>query len=241
MTIKPLLYENVEPVDKKRHSNLYVKTGVNYAFAKNVNAVPLMIKEFSQAFTEYPIVFAGNNSKVTPIVVMGFNEKQNLFIANDASWNASYVPAFIRRYPFLLAKNNDGKTLTLCIDENFDGCNEEGRGERLYDSEGKRTQYLEKTLQFLEACQIHHLQTQKFCEHLIELELLEPMQVQFNGKTEEETRILSRFMGVNLKKLIGITEKNILKLFRNDGLELIYQHIFSIRNFDSMTNAMRQY
>lgn len=59
------------------------------------------------------------------------------------------MPAFLRRYPFVFSSNDDASTFTLCIDEEFDGLNQDGRGERLFDSEGERTQYLQNVLGFL--------------------------------------------------------------------------------------------
>ena len=239
MATQLLIYGDVKPVTKTNHQNLYVKTGGNYSFAENVNSVPLMAVEFPQAFAEYPIVFAGDEKKVTPVVVMGVNEKQNLFVKKDEGWDAKYIPAFIRRYPFVFSSTDDGKTLTLCIDESFEGCNQEGRGERLFDNDGERTQYLENTLKFLENYQAHHLRTNMFCEQLVELELLQPMQAQFTaGKANGEPRTLSGFMGINREKLKELSDENVLKLFKNDSLELIYQHLLSMRNFSTMAEKL---
>lgn len=229
-----LIYEDVKPISKEKHKDLCVKTGSDYSFAKEVNSVPLMAIEFIHAAAEYPIVFAGDTEKVTPVVIMGTSAKENLFI-KDENWDAKYIPAFIRRYPFIFASPDDGKTLTLCIDEKFDGCNTQGKGERLFDDDGERTQFLENTLKFLENYQIHHQRTQIFCKKLVELELLEPMQARIaESADDKKPKNLTGFWGVKRDKLKSISEENVQQLFKNDGLELIYLHLHSLRNFLSI-------
>ena len=126
MATQLLIYEDVKPISKVQHKDLCVKAGSDYSFAKELNCVPLMAIELVHAAAEYPVVFAGDAEKVTPVAIMGTSAKENLFIQKE-NWDAKYIPAFIRRYPFIFASPDDGKTLTLCIDEKFDGCNREGR------------------------------------------------------------------------------------------------------------------
>ena len=110
------------------------------------------------------------------------------------------MPAFIRRYPFLLALSQDQKTLALCIDESFAGCNQEARGEALFDENGERTPYLSGVLEFLEDYQRQFARTERYCEKLQQLGLLESMKAQFNlGRGEHRT--LSGFQTVKREKL----------------------------------------
>jgi len=98
MSSKQLLfYELVTPISKLRHANFTVLEGKGYAFAADVNSVPLMTVEFLAASGEYPIVFSIEDDVVLPIAVVGIDSGKSLFVDADGSWNASYVPAFIRR------------------------------------------------------------------------------------------------------------------------------------------------
>ncbi|MBI2204443.1 MAG: SapC family protein [Candidatus Rokubacteria bacterium] len=120
MTAKLLIYETVVPVSRARHGTWSVEVGADYAFSRHVNSVPLMAVEFPQAAAEYPIVFSGTD-EVMPAVILGVRGTENLYLGGNGAWQARYVPAFVRRYPFVFSSGDDGKTFTLCIDEAFGG------------------------------------------------------------------------------------------------------------------------
>ena len=232
MTTQLLIYGNVKPITKSEHGDLHIKTGSDYEFAKDVNSVPLMAVEFRQAASEYPIVFAGNDKDVMPAVILGSRNDENLYYNGENGWDAKYIPAFIRRYPFVFSSSDSGDNFTLCIDEEFTGCNREGKGERLFDADGEQTQYLNNVLEFLKEFQAHFRRSQVFCAKLVELDLLEPMGAQFNQ--DGERRSLTGFLAVNREKLKALPGEELAELARTDGLELLYLHLNSLSNFNSM-------
>lgn len=228
MTKQLLIYEQVVPISKQRHADWSVKTGTDYSFAKTINSVPLMAVEFPNATVDYPIVFAGTEEEVMPIVILGI-DNNNLYITESGDWNDQYIPAFIRRYPFVFSSPNEEGKSTLCIDEGFAGCNQEGRGERLFDSQGEQTQYLQNILGFLQQYQAHFQRTRIFCQRLKEYNLLEQAYARLTPPDGEQ-RSLRGFMRVNLERLKALTDEQILTLARTDELELIYLHLHSLHN-----------
>lgn len=237
MAAQLLFYQDVHPVTLDRHKNVSVKPGLSYVFAKNVNAVPLTATEFVKAASAYPIVFAGSEEELVPVVVLGAQRTENLFVGDDGSWQGDYIPAFVRRYPFVFSSDKAGKTFMLHIDESFDGFNREGRGERLFDNEGKQTRYLQDVLTFLQEYQAHFKRTSEYCKRLKALDLLQPMQAQFNLSSGEK-RSLSGFMTVNRDKLKSIQNEELQVMFSNDELECTYLHLYSLRHFASMLERM---
>ncbi|WP_067521341.1 SapC family protein [Endozoicomonas ascidiicola] len=237
MTVQLLIYGQVEAVNKKRHAGWSIKAENNYDFARKVNSVPLMAVEFPKAAEDYAIVFAGNGDDIVPVVVMGVREGENAYVDEQGQWKVGYVPAFIRRYPFVFATSDEGKTLTLCLDEAYAGCNQEGRGERLFDAEGEQTQYLDKVLSFLKDYQAQHQRTQQFCRKLNELGVLEDMGAKFTLPGQEE-RTLTGFKVVNREKLKGIAAEELSALMANDGLELIYRHLHSMSNLNKVIERL---
>jgi SapC len=233
MVAQLLIYEKAVPVNPRKHGDWSIKTGTDYSFAKNVNSVPLMAAEFPSAGGDYAIVFTGNDDEIMPSVILGIRDQQNLQVSEDGKWQAKYIPAFIRRYPFVFSSSDDGATFTLCIDEDFAGCNQEGIGERLFDSEGARTQYLENVLGFLREFQSQFMRTQVFCRKLKELDLLEPMQAQISVRGDQPLS-LTGFMAVNREKLKEVPGDKLAELAKTDELELIYTHLQSMRNFSPM-------
>jgi len=238
MTTQLLFYCKVDAVNKDRHQDLYVETGKDYSFTQDINAVPLTAVEFQSAAREYPIVFAENQDNVVPAVILGTSKNENLFFSETGGWQGKYIPAFVRRYPFIFSSSEDGKTLTLCIDEDFSGCNKEGKGERLFDFDGEHTQYLKNVLKFLEKYQAHFRQTKVFCQKLIEFELLVPITAQFS-LAEDEHHSLNGMYGINRDKLNYLTSDQLSNLAQTDSLELVFLHLQSLRNFSSMQEKAR--
>ncbi len=125
MATQLLIYERAVPVSSARHGQWSVEVGGDYTFSKSVNSVPLMAVEFPMAAMEYPIVFAGSQDAVMPAVIVGLRGQENLFLTPEHGWKASYIPAFVRRYPFVFSSNEDNSQFTLCIDEAFHGFNQD--------------------------------------------------------------------------------------------------------------------
>ncbi len=233
MTTQLLIYQRAVPVSKQRHLHWSVKAGSDFSFAKHVNSVPLMAVEFPSAAREYTVVFAGSEEAVMPVVILGVKERENRYLTETGAWQAKYVPAFVRRYPFVFSASEDGANFALCIDEEFAGCNQAGRGERLFDAEGEHTQYLRNVLEFLKSYQAQFRRTQAFCKKLKDLNVLEPMQAQFTLGTGERA-LLAGFMAVNREKLKGLSGDELSQLAKTDELELIYQHLQSLRNLSDV-------
>src|SRR5437868_4260906 len=144
-----LIYETAVPVSSVQHAKASVDSVGDYRFTRNINSVPLMAVEFPFAASEYAIVFAGNRDALMPAVILGMRDKQNLFLDAAGAWQAKYVPAFVRRYPFVFSTSNDGKTFTLCIDESFSGFNTEGRGQSLFNQDGTPSEFTDNVLKFV--------------------------------------------------------------------------------------------
>ena len=237
MTRQLLIYERAVVVSSQRHRDWSVKTGADYSFTREVNSVPLMAVEFPNATAEYAIVFAGPEESLMPAVILGIRDRENLYLNEVGGWEAQYLPAFVRRYPFVFSGSDDGGTFTLCIDEKFSGCNQEGRGERLFDAEGQRTQYLESILAFLRDYQAHFHGTRAFCRKIKELGLLEPMRAQITLKTGQRLA-LEGFMAVNRERLKNLSSDALAALAKAGELELLYLHLQSMRNFRAMLDRV---
>lgn len=229
-----LFYESVVPVSSQAHRDLCIERK-DFGFAAKVNSVPLTAIEIPFAAREYTIVFAGNEQNVTPVVVLGVSEAQNAYLDENLAWKANYIPAFVRRYPFVFSQNEEGTQFTLCIDESWAGCNREGRGQRLFDEEGKQTPYLDTMLKFLSDYQQQFMRTQAYAKKLQELNLLEPMQAQITLPTGEK-RSLGGFLGATRNRIKSLTSEKLAELAKTDELELTYLQIASLNNLGEVLN-----
>ena len=210
-----------------------MKAGANYSFARKVNSVPLVAAEFAEAGAEFPIVFAGEGENIVPTVVLGAVGAENAYIEAEGKWKARYIPSFIRRYPFVFSHQTENGQLILHIDESFDGVNKEGRGERLFDTEGNRTQYLSNVLTFLQDYQLKFNRSQLYCKRLAEHDLLRPMEAQFTLPSGER-RSLTGFKTVDREKLKALDPDVLATMLRTDELECTFLHLASLRHFASV-------
>lgn len=224
-----LIYKKAVPVTVKQHGDVSIKAGTDFGFAKEVNSVPLLASEFDLASGEYAIVFSGEGGDVMPAVLLGIRDHEILYVDDAGAWNAKYIPAFVRRYPFVFS-TEDKHTFNLCIDEDFAGVNRKGLGERLFDAGGERTQYLQNVLSFLQAYQAQFEATRAFCRRLRDLDLLEATQAQFVLRSGQRLS-LGGFMNVNRNRLRALPGDVLAGLAASGDLDLIYAHLHSQRNF----------
>ena len=100
-----MFYNSIEPINLEQHGKMKVRALTTMPEVAKTHAVPLTVDEFTLVQRHYPIVFSVGEAPV-PIVLMGLNEGVNVFLDdNGRSTDPSlYIPAYLRRYPFLLAK-----------------------------------------------------------------------------------------------------------------------------------------
>ncbi|MGB5440409.1 MAG: SapC family protein [Gammaproteobacteria bacterium] len=232
---KPLFYNQVVPISREQHAKLRIKPGAGYDYAKDANAVLLTVMEFPFASREYPIVFIEDGDTVNPAAVLGLNKYENQFLNSDGTWDAGYVPAYVRRYPFITGITGDnGEDLVVCIDESAAVFNT-SEGKALFDESGEHTEFLKKSIEFLQDYQGQVQHTSKFSSRMKELGLLAPMRADFQVKGGAKTS-LAGFKVVDRDKLKALPKNTLVKLLKSDELELIYLHLASLGNFKNLAS-----
>jgi hypothetical protein len=231
--VQPLFYREVVPVSAGEHRDLSLDPSAGFAFAGHTNSVYLMAGEFVAAAREYPIVFAGVASeRVVPVALLGLRPQQNLFLEADGRWDAEYVPAYVRRYPFVLAQvpaADGGERFSVCIDAAWPGLNREGRGERLLADDGSAGPLMNRTMEFLQQFQVQWQLTEAFCTRIVELGLLEPVSARVRTAAGEEFS-LSGFSCVKREALKALPADTLKELAASDYLQAVYLHLWSLDN-----------
>ena len=231
MATQLLFYYEVAPVTAERHSKWHMRKLTDFSFARNVNSVPLMAAEFLSALTDYPIVFAGDEESVLPVLLLGMRNSENAYIDSEGNWKGRYIPAFVRRYPFVLALSDDGEKYYLCIDESFPGFNQSEEGPALIGEDGTPSEYSDDVLKFLGQYQAEFERTKAICKKLKDLNLLEAKQVEATSPTGEKMTV-DGFFAVDPARLATLSSEAIVDLVRSGTYELICFHLASLRNFD---------
>ena len=233
MSAQLLFYNQVVPISAERHANWHVRPLQDYSFTKKVNSVPLMAVEFLNASTDFPIVFAGDDEMVMPVLLLGMRNFENAFLDSAGQWEGKYIPAFIRRYPFVFSRSEEGEQFFLCIDESFAGFNQEGDGPALIGEDGKASEYTDGVLNFLSQYQSEFLRTQAICAKLKQLNLLERKQVEATLPTGEKMS-LTGFYTVDRPRLATLSSEAIVDLVRSGAYELICYHLASLGNLNEL-------
>jgi hypothetical protein len=229
-------YEKPVLLDRQKHRNRRVRPGGDFGFARKANSVYLAGVEFNEACKEYAIVFTRSGSgRVVPVVMLGLRARENLLVDAEGRWDARYIPAFVRRYPFVLAEL-PGQSLAVCIDEAFAGLNET-EGEALFDAAGQDTSYLRNALDFLAHYQREHLRTEAFCQRLEQSGLL----VEMNARADlvdGRSFTVNNVLVVDEKKLGSLSDAAALGLFRSGELHLLSMHLVSLSNMQRLVDRL---
>lgn len=239
MSSQPLFYKNIVPLNKETHGDWSVEAVSNYKHTSETNSLYIAAIEFIKAANEYPIVFGvGEDESVFPVAILGLRKNVNLYLSKKGEWLANYVPAYVRRYPFILATGEESPgNFTVCIDQDCPGFNNKGKGEKLFDEDGNESELLKNSVEFLKDYQNHIQLTTLFCNYIKELGLLEPMKADVKLADGEEIS-LGGFMGVNRENLKALDSETMENLVKTDQMELIYAHLISLGNIDSLTSRI---
>lgn len=237
-----LIYERPMQLNRVAHKDLRIRaTQGDFQFASHLNSVPLACSEFARAACHYPVVFAGNSpDAVVPAVLLGLQPKQNLMVDEAGQWQEdAYVPAFLRRYPFVLAeKEGQDQDFTVCLDAAFKGLVEDGAdGEPLFDADGQDTPLLANALKFLQEYQVHLARTRAFSSKLAKLDLLQLKQVRVQPVSGEPFT-LDGFFVVDEQKLRELKGKALRELASSGDLGWIYAHLLSLVNVERLTRRL---
>lgn len=234
MVGQALFYEQATALSAQRHGDWCIDQGGRFAYARNTNSVPLMAVEFQRTVAQCPVVFVNaGDGAVLPVAVLGLQVRQNVFIGSDGNWTGKYIPAFVRRYPFIFAADDEQKRFTLCVDESYGGFNQEGRGERLFDSEGKPTEFLSRMLGFLSEYQSQHQRTLEFTRALTEHGLFEEMRADVSSRAGAKAS-LTGFLTINRERLMALEDSVLGAMVRNGHMELICLHWQSMGRFSEL-------
>jgi hypothetical protein len=231
-----LYYEKPVLLNREKHRNRKIRPSAGFGFARNANSLYLAGVEFTEACKEYAIVFTKQaGGKVAPVVVLGLRNRENLFVDAEDRWTAAYIPAFVRRYPFVLAEL-PGEQMGVCIDEAFPGLNDK-EGEGLFDDKGGNTPFLQNALDFLQRYQVEYLRTEAFCRKLADAGLLVEMSAKAD-LVDGRSFTVAGLMVVDEKKLQELPDDKALALFRTGELHLISMHLLSLSNLSRLVDRM---
>ena len=230
-----LFYTQPEPISIEAHGKLGVTPADKpYAFVAQTNIVPLTVTEFAPAALSYPIIFIGDNKQ--PVVAMGLRPNDNLFIDNGDFRSDSYIPAYVRRYPFVFANDDTQNRMILCIDRaaSFVGENAEIP---LFDGD-QPSAYVQNAMAFCTNFEEERLRTESFVKLLTDLDMFETREANFTPRNADGSagpvQKLAEYHAVSEDKLKALPVEKLAELRDNGALGQIYAHLVSLLGWDRL-------
>lgn len=225
----PLFFNDLVPLSSSQHADYKIKAQDTAPFLITNHAVPVTIDEFVSAGRFFPIVFSSGAQPV-PLALMGLNEGVNVFVGDDGKLvKPVYVPAYVRRYPFLLAKlRNDSDELSLCFDPTAPGVGTDIDGNALFEA-GNPTQTTTDILNFCREFEEAGARTAAFMEEVDKLDVLMDGEVAIQVDGQEQPYVYRGFRMVDEAKLRDLRGDTLRKISQNGILPLLYAHLFSMQ------------
>jgi hypothetical protein len=226
----PLFYKDLLPVNSRDHAGWKAGSLGSAAYLAETHAIPLTSDEFVDAQRDYPIVFTSGENPL-PIALFGLNEGVNTFVGEDMKIaELIYLPAYARRYPFILAKLQQGNDdMSLCFDPTAGLIGADQEGMPLFDEAGQPTEYTQGVLDFCRRFEEAGQRTKLFMDELAKLDILMDGEIAITRNDMPDTPFIYRgFRMVDENKLRELPAATLEELAKNGMLMLIYAHLFSL-------------
>ncbi len=241
----PLFYKKPVVLNAEQHRRSGLADSADFSFARGEIAVPLQISELALAARTYPIVFSDTPQPVA-LAVMGIKVGENLFIDKHGKWQENcYIPAYVRRYPFIGMTVEEKGTQILAIDAASDrfiaDVSPAQEKFRLFDDQGGATELARSAIAFCDAFHQEHLQTLAYCQALQDAGLLSSNQVNIELKDGSRYR-LDGFKTIDEKAFRNLPADTVVDWHKKGWLDLTVLYFIAQQNWQlSLTlNAVRQ-
>lgn len=231
-----LLYSRPEPLNPEAHGGLGIQPSETpYRFALTAHAVPLQVTEFGPAAINYPIIFAGDQKQ--PMAIMSIRQQENLFISNDGAFEPdAYVPAYLRRFPFILADDPDNQRLIVCLDVAAEAL--KPGGEIALFNGPEPTEFTRKAIEFCTNYEGERQRTDNFLSTLRDLDLFELKEAFFqptnpDGTLGQSVR-LADYFAISEEKLRALPPETLASLRDSGALMQMYAQLISLNAWDKL-------
>jgi hypothetical protein len=223
------VFEKIVPVNKDVHAHTKVGEISSFAFASKLHVAYVTMQEFTRAAATFPIVFIeykeNDKDEFRPVVLLGLNVGQNLFVDAAGKWRASYVPAVIRRYPFALTQAGADGQYLVCIDEGSSLVSAT-QGAALFDDRGEPTQVIDNVKRYLSELQQMEAATNGFTRFLAEHNMLTPLSLSVRDNSQVKN-ILGCYV-INEERLNNLSDELFLEIRSKRYLPAVYAHLISL-------------
>jgi len=229
----PLFFPRVITLDREIHAGLRLDRRAGFGFAATTQAIPLAIAEIPLAARHFPIIFAVGD-KPMPLAVTGYREGENLFVETNGSWHAgTYMPAWLRAYPFILIEPPQGGDDYLIGMAEAAASLSDTEGEPLFMAEQQPSPVLRDAITLCQSLREGLANTENMVLALLAEGLLEPQEarLEFNGGGVAR---LDGFQVINPARLQALSDSTVLEWHRNGWLSTAYAALHSAASWGNL-------
>ena len=231
---KMFLYEKPQILTKEDHGSLGITPADKpFEFAARAGTIPLVASEITSAQKHYPVIFAnGENPQI--FAVVSVIKDRNMFVDDNGHWAPfHYVPAYLRRYPYALARG-DNDQFALVIDSAAAAVTKDAQfpffnGDALSEDTNKM-------VNFCQQMEAERQRTNEFVTKLKELDLLAVQEVKAGNPESDspDKEALASYYAVNTEKLNQLSAETLKELHESGFLSFIFAHLFSMENWGKL-------
>jgi hypothetical protein len=231
-----MFYKEPVALNSKTHVDMKLGKFKDYAFAAKTNSIQIVGVEFIEAAKEYPIVFVKlANGSFVPSTLIGLKEEQNLYLTKENTWDARYIPSYVRRYPFIISEPLEKGEQVVFIDQGSDRVQKKS-GEALFNKDATETDLLTSAKAFLMQHYAHSRLTDEFCQWLAKEDLFIDITAKFEIDRSGENFLFEHLFIINEVKLLELPAAKVTELFSKGWLGWIYAHLMSLTNMSQLVD-----
>ena len=231
------MYKNLVILDKESHKDLKMGALENLNFAKESAYVPVVANEVALVGNAFPVVFsADENPSLIALTSLGGD---SLAINEEGKWITSYVPSFLRKYPFALASTKeDSNQKVILIDEKAPLFSK-SKGKQLFKKDGEQSDLLKHAVDFLTSHENQAVVTNNVAKLVAQSGILEDREISV-GEGEEKKVLVNGFKVVNREKLHALSDDILADWVRKGIITLIDAHLESLEHIETLFKLTMQ-
>ena len=231
-----LMFENIEALDPEKHKDLRFSPNDNFSFAAAQSSAPLSASEVVEAAKHFPVVFS-TEGPFLPLALFSVRDGENAFVNDDGEWLAPYVPAHIRRYPFILGNTDTPDNFSVMFVPDAPHFTAEGGvNERLFVEDGEKGTTLTMAVEFLTTFQNEIGATEKLLQPLLDTEVLTMQRIELSN-AEGKSVSFDGVRAIDKEKIVELDDATLAGWVRGGLMVIIDAHLASLRNFSTLAHS----
>ena len=230
--VLPTFFRKVTALSRTRHAQLGLRKDT-YSFAAATPLIPLAVVECAAAARDFPLVFTDSNPPRL-LCAVGTLPGINLHVDAAGAWRSNhYIPAAVRRFPFITLVNRENlDVLTLGIEENTELLSSDA-SDKLFERTGEMTPLCRERLQFAAKLAEEFEKTEALCDNLPAGDLLMPARNVAPPRLAGRS-IIREFRVIDPERLLALPESLHAEWRANGWLAALEAQVASAQNWQRL-------